>query len=431
MVDSEKMAQHRDLAIMHQSSRILDDIDQKSQQGGHLLIVDDETEILRSLRRQFRRKYQVFEANSADEGYRIMCETDIQVIISDQRMPGMTGTEFYGRVKAEFPDAIRLILTGYSDIKAVIAAINEGNVFRYITKPWDPQELDAIVREAFERYWLVKHNRLLMAELQTANQELEARVQARTAELEAANQELIALNQQKDGFLGMAAHDLRNPLSSIRGFAKLIAEDPAVAETEELGTFTDIIIKNSDHMLSLLDSLLDASQIQRGKLTLHPRPIHPEQLAADALDIHSRAGNQKGIRLISDISPDLPAVPMDPERIRQVLDNLISNAFKFSPTDTTVKLAVAGDTDGLRFSVRDQGLGIKPEELDRLFGEFQTTSTRSVDGQKGFGLGLAICKRIVEAHGGRIGVESEYGRGSCFYFTVPLAGRSAEAGDPA
>ncbi len=429
MVDSEKMAQHRDLAIMHQPSRILEDIEKKSQQGGNLLIVDDETEILRSLRRQFRRKYQVLEANSADAGYRIMCEQDIQVIISDQRMPGMTGTEFYGRVKAEFPDAIRLILTGYSDIKAVIAAINDGNVFRYITKPWDPQELDAIVKEAFERYWLVKHNRLLMAELQTANQELEARVQARTAELEAANQELIALNQQKDGFLGMAAHDLRNPLSSIRGFAKLIAED--LSETEELGTFTDIIIKNSDHMLSLLDSLLDASQIQRGKLTIHPQPIHPKQLAADTLDIHTRAGNQKGIRLISDISPDLPAVPMDPERIRQVLDNLISNAFKFSPTDTTVRLEVTQDTDGLRFSVRDQGLGIKPEELDRLFGEFQTTSTRSVDGQKGFGLGLAICKRIVEAHGGRIGVESEYGRGSCFYFTVPLEGASTEAGDSA
>lgn len=181
-----------------------------------LLIIDDEEEVLRALYRQFRRDYAVHLANSAEAGYRIMTEFPVHVIISDQRMPGMNGAEFFGKIKTEFPDAVRLLLTGYSDIQAVIAAINDGNIFRYIVKPWDPLELDTIVREAFDRYHLLVENRLLLVKLQQANSDLEARVAARTAELADANERLKALNAQKDQFLGMAAHDMRTPITVIQ-----------------------------------------------------------------------------------------------------------------------------------------------------------------------------------------------------------------------
>ncbi|MCP5498155.1 MAG: response regulator, partial [Leptospiraceae bacterium] len=159
----------------------------------NLLVLDDEEEILKALRRQFRKSYQIFDASTPKDAYIIMRENPIQVIISDQRMPEMNGTEFLSSVKSEFPDAIRLILTGYADIKAVIDAINAGNVFRYVTKPWDPVELDTIVNEAFEKYELTIRNRKLVEDLKTANELLEQRVKERT-------EELLKLNTTKDKF---------------------------------------------------------------------------------------------------------------------------------------------------------------------------------------------------------------------------------------
>ena len=128
----------------------------------NLLIVDDEVEITKSIARQFRRKYNVYSATSATNAISIMEKEHIQVILSDQRMPEMTGVDFFGAIKDKYPDALKLLLTGYSDIEAVIGAINEGQVFRYITKPWNPEELDSIVNEAFEKYELITNNRRLM-----------------------------------------------------------------------------------------------------------------------------------------------------------------------------------------------------------------------------------------------------------------------------
>jgi len=198
---------------------------------GNLLVIDDEEEILKALYRQFRRSYHVYTANSAAEGLRIMTETPIQVIISDQRMPGMNGAEFFGKVKTEYPDAIRLLLTGYTDIQAMIAAINDGNIYRYIVKPWDPVELDTVVREAFERYNLIVQNRRLMTELREANARLEQRVAERTKELEQANAMLKEMINQRDALLGMAAHDLRTPITVLQGFAELLL-DPRTPPSE-------------------------------------------------------------------------------------------------------------------------------------------------------------------------------------------------------
>ncbi|MBL7650249.1 MAG: response regulator, partial [Candidatus Hydrogenedentes bacterium] len=198
-------------------------------------------------------------------------ENPIQVIISDQRMPGMNGAEFFGKIKNEYPDAIRLLLTGYADIQAVISAINDGNIFRYIAKPWDPVELDTIVREAFERYHLIVQNRKLLEELQESNTRLEQRVAERTAELEEMNGRLLTLNQQKDSFLGMAAHDLRTPLTVLQGFTDLLTHPSA--RPEDFKEFIVIIRETIQQMLVLLDDLLDITAIEAGKLTLRPETV--------------------------------------------------------------------------------------------------------------------------------------------------------------
>ncbi|MBN8637591.1 MAG: hybrid sensor histidine kinase/response regulator [Anaerolineae bacterium] len=384
---------------------------------GQLLIIDDEEEILKALNRQFRREYDVYTAPSAEQGYRLMTETPIQVIISDQRMPGMNGAEFFGKIKNEYPDAIRLLLTGYADIQAVISAINDGNIFRYIAKPWDPVELDTIVREAFERYHLIVQNRKLLEELQESNTRLEQRVAERTAELEEMNGRLLTLNQQKDSFLGMAAHDLRTPLTVLQGFTDLLTHPSA--RPEDFKEFIVIIRETIQQMLVLLDDLLDITAIEAGKLTLRPETVAIAPFIERICKLSYRIGEQKGIQLVTDVAPDLPPITFDPRRIEQVLNNLLSNAFKFSHGGTTVTVQVRTRPDAVEFAVIDQGQGIRANEIDMVFGEFQRVSTKPTGDEGSTGLGLSICRRIVDLHNGHIAVESESGQGSRFYFTLP------------
>lgn len=383
-----------------------------------LLIIDDEEEILKALRRQFGRDYTVYTARSANEGYQIMMENPVQVIISDQRMPDMNGSEFFNKIKAEFPDAVRLLLTGYADIQAVIAAINDGNVYRYITKPWDPLELDTIVREAFERFQLIVDNRKLMIDLREANISLEQRVADRTTELEEANERLKTLNAQKDAFLGMAAHDLRSPITVLQGFADLLMHPRT--QMEDMREFVKIIQETLQQMLSLLDDILDITAIESGRLTLRPQPVNLYGFVERVIKLNRYIGLQKQIETVVELEPDLPLIEFDPQRIEQVLNNLLSNAYKFSHSDTQVLVSVNRQDGFVEFSVTDHGQGIKPEEIDMVFGEFQRVSTKPTGDEHSTGLGLSICKRIVGLHNGQIRVESEYGEGSRFSFTLPV-----------
>src|SRR5215207_1509013 len=135
-----------------------------------LLIVDDEPEVLASLRSLFRREFKVLTAERADQALDILrLGADVHVVITDQRMPGMTGTELLARVREEFPDVIRLMMTGYADVNSVVNAVNEGNVYRYIGKPWDPDELAAVIRDAFRQHRLISERRTLLRELEEAN----------------------------------------------------------------------------------------------------------------------------------------------------------------------------------------------------------------------------------------------------------------------
>ncbi len=386
--------------------------------------MDDDESILKMLKRQFRHTYAVYTATSAEAGDQIMRATPIQVIISDQRMPGMSGTEFFSKIKTEFPDAVRLLLTDDADPQALIAAINDGSIFRCIVKPWNALDLTTTVREAFERNSLIIQNRHLIQQLQEANAQLEQRVSERTAELEEANERLQALVAQKNAFLGMAAHDLRTPLTVIQGFTDLLVH-PRVTP-EETGEFVDIIRETLGQMLNLLDDILDITAIESGKLTLRPQELRLDQFVRRIIKLNRYVGTQKNIKLVAEIEPELPPLTVDPQRIEQVLNNLIGNAFKFSHPDTTVTVRVRRVDGSVEFSVADQGQGIPADEIDKVFGEFQRVSTKPTADEHSTGLGLSICKRIVGLHEGEIGVESTVGVGSRFYFTLPIHEREGQ-----
>lgn len=384
----------------------------------NLLLIDDEIDIVKSLYRQFRKNYSVYRANSAEEGYEIMTKVPIHVIISDQRMPGMKGSEFFARVKNDYPDAIRLLLTGYADIQAVIKAINDGNIFRYITKPWDPTELETIVREAFGRHDLMDENRGLLDELKDANTFLEQRVEERTVELQDANQQLQKLNAQKNTFLGTVAHDLRGPIGNVQTCLYLLKRLDLLPENSI--QFIDIIDDTSEKMLTLVNDLLDVSAIESGKLILEPKQTHLANFIDRVQRLNQQLSKMKGIDLRVAVQTENDHAVFDATRIEQVLDNLLGNAFKFSHSGSVVRLNVFEEADWLCFEVQDEGQGIKAEDIDKLFGAFQKTSTRPTGNEASSGLGLSICKRIVELHGGHIEVDSIWGEGTSFKVMIPI-----------
>ena len=260
----------------------------------------------------------------------------------------------------------------------------------------------------------------LNQEVNTLQRELikEKQLLVRTLhDLQKANRQLQEVSDQKDRFLGIAAHDLRSPLASVSGYAKLLlAKIPldADATTNALRAIERAAAK----MLHLVNELLDITKIESGTLELTIEDVSLPSFVESILVLNRPIGAAKEIELISEMS-DATEWRFDPARVEQVLDNLIGNAFKFSNRGSVIRLATRVVDAELEFSVTDQGQGIPPSEVDGVFGEFTQTSTRATAGEKGAGLGLAICRRIVELHGGKIAVESEQGVGSRFYFRLP------------
>ena len=385
----------------------------------NLLIIDDEVEITKSLARQFRRKYNVFTSTSAAEGIQIMEKEKIQVVLSDQRMPGMTGVDFFSKIKDKYPDALKLILTGYTDIEAVIGAINDGQVFRYVTKPWNPNELDTIINEAFEKYELITNNRKLMHSLQDANQNLEEKVKARTIQLENLNAKLSELNTEKNRYIGMVAHDLRNPIGVAVSFLDFLIENIDNITKEEKIEYLGYINTSCSFSLNLIHDFLDASKIEAGIFDLNLMELEYLSFVKASIIQSEVLAKVKSQEIIINTDRISIMARFDKNKIQQVLNNLLSNAIKYSFSNTKIVLDISETNDEIITKIIDQGQGIPTEELSNVFHPFQITSVKATADEKSTGLGLAIVKKIIEAHKGYVNVESEVGKGSTFWFSFP------------
>jgi PAS domain S-box-containing protein len=233
------------------------------------------------------------------------------------------------------------------------------------------------------------------------------------------NTELAALNEQKNQFLGMAAHDLRNPLAVILNYSEFILGGDVGAMTPEQTKFIATMKRSSEFMLKLVNDLLDVAKIEAGKVNLELEPTDLAALLTENIALNRVIVEKKGIRLELEVAADLPKMELDPAKIEQVLNNLVSNAVKFSNPGGIVSVRATRVNGTVSISVADRGPGIPPDELGRLFTAFGRTSVRSTSGEKDTGLGLLIVKRILEAHRGGIRVESEPGKGTTFVVTLP------------
>ena len=228
-----------------------------------------------------------------------------------------------------------------------------------------------------------------------------------------SEKKMFEMNKLKDRFLGMAAHDLRTPLVSIRGFSEMLLTEETGHLSAEQKRLIDIIYKASNDMLNLVNDLLDISAIESGRLDLVCDTVSLDQVVRERIILYHIIARKKNITLDFATEP-LERVRMDTQKIIQVIDNLIGNAIKYSPEDATVAVRLRTESKLLYMDVHDQGMGIPVEEQAKLFGDFQRLSVKPTAGEKSTGLGLSIAKKIAQAHGGDIMVKSAPGKGSCF-----------------
>ncbi|MDP2965868.1 MAG: ATP-binding protein, partial [Pelolinea sp.] len=231
--------------------------------------------------------------------------------------------------------------------------------------------------------------------------------------LEKQRIQLENLNQMKNKFLGICAHDLRNPLSSIMGYSELILDDNQVTLSEDHTMCIGRIHSSALRMLEMVNTLLDVSVIESGHLELHLSKGAVKPLLEEHIQISRLLADKKNITIHSSLH-DTPDISFDKDRISQVFDNIISNAIKYSPQGSSIYVSLDSTNGYVRVSVRDEGPGISREEQGKLFHEFQRLSSKPTGGEKSTGLGLAIVKKIIDYHKGKIEVESQPGKGSTF-----------------
>lgn len=263
-------------------------------------------------------------------------------------------------------------------------------------------------------------NKMTVA-LQEAYSGLEQKVAERTQELMVANQKLDEAYRHKSAFLASMSHEFRTPLNAIIGFSEVLLDPSLKVSEEERKQFLTDIFTSGKHLLKLINEVLDLSKIEAGRMELQIEPASLHEALQAVQSTMRPLAAKKAIELQVESNGQIDLIPMDSARIKQVLLNLVGNAVKFTPQGGQVWVRADADNGALRVEVGDSGAGVPPEQHQRIFLEFQQVITGE-GGEKpeGTGLGLALAKQFVEMHGGRIWVESDVGKGSRFFFTLPL-----------
>jgi protein-histidine pros-kinase len=254
---------------------------------------------------------------------------------------------------------------------------------------------------------------------QKLRREEEARRKSR--ELEEENRRMQEANRLKSEFLANMSHELRTPLNAIIGFSELMIKGKAGPVSAEHEEYLGDILNSARHLLELINDVLDLAKVESGKLDFRPEKVDLAKVVSEVRDILRGIASGKGIRLDAHVDPTLPHAQLDPARLKQVLYNYLSNALKFTGEGGVVTVRVVPEPQRrFRIEVEDTGIGIRAEDVSRLFVEFQQLDTSASKKHAGTGLGLALTRRIVEAQGGVVGVWSEPGRGSTFWAVLPL-----------
>lgn len=364
--------------------------------GRRVLIVDDDRLNVRILTGILKPEgYELRAVHSGEEALAVYADFKPDLVLLDVMMPGINGFETCRTLKARHGELLApvIFITAKSESDDVVEGLAAGGV-DYLPKPFKAREALARLRTHLQNRLLNEQQRQLVSQLSAAN-------------------------ASKNKLLGIVAHDLRNPLASIRGLADFLADGTVGEITPDQLDLVKTIQETSQSMLTMVNELLDISVIESGELKIHQeiRPI--AELLNKSVYLNNINAAKKGSRIELEGIDAETELHIDGDKIKQVIDNLLSNAIKFSPPNSVIHVSVERSEQGCSVLVRDQGPGIPDSERHKLFKDFSQTSVKPTAGEKSTGLGLAICKRIMESHGGSIAAENSPTGGSVFRITFP------------
>lgn len=348
-----------------------------------ILFIDDEEIVLRSCRRIFAgADYEIDTALSGEEGLSKAINQDYDLVVTDLKMPGIGGMEVLTRLRKVRPDTTVIIFTGYASVDTAREALKNG-AFDYIPKPFTPEEIREVIKNA-----------------------LEARAGKQRTMLD---------------LMAIVSHELKSPVSALHTTASTLYKGYFGQLSPEQMKILETIIRNCEYLEDIIRSYLDLSRMELNQLDSFKEEIYfVKDVVEDVLTLPEIADNTKKMAMVRNFSGDV-RINGDPRLLKILVRNLISNAIKYGNEGTEVKLGLEVKNSEMIFSVYNQGVGINPEDGQRLFRKFERLKQKGTEGVKGSGLGLYICKKIVDSHGGRIWFESEPGRRVTFYVSLALA----------
>jgi signal transduction histidine kinase len=374
-----------------------------------VLVVDDNADMRAYLARLLTGEYRVLTATNGNDALIQVQQHGPALVVADIMMPIMTGHDLLQEMRKE--EALRtipvILLTARAGTEARVESLEAG-ADDYVSKPFHEEELLARIKNQLR--------------IHRQERELEARAKELEnlyAKLEGANAELRDLNVRKSEFVSIVSHDLRTPLSAIAGFVENLLSELGGPLSAKQRHYLERIQVNIGRLVRMINDLLDLATIEAGTIEFRPTPVLIRSLVESLVENLQAVAREKGVDLRVEAASEDWLVQADPDKLTQVLTNLVHNACKFTPTGGEVRIALSMATDGcVRLCVSDTGCGISPSDLGHVFEKFYSGRSSST-GRRGTGLGLAIAKHFVELHHGRIWVESQEQQGSQFYFTVP------------
>ncbi|MCD6453486.1 MAG: hybrid sensor histidine kinase/response regulator [Dehalococcoidales bacterium] len=352
--------------------------------------------------------YRVTGLSCGADALKAIRQNHFDVIVADIKLPDIGGLEILELAKEMNAEVAVIMMTGYASLETSVEALNRG-AYAYFTKPVNPDELKTTIANALKQQRLLLENKKLIESLQRSNNLLFK-----------ANEELKKATRAKSEFLAGMSHELRTPLNAIIGFSELLLDEVPGKINDEQRECLDDILSSGRHLLELVNDVLDLSRVEAGKLKLKLEKLNLARIITSVVPTIKSLLDKNQHRLEVNIEADLPPVRADRNRLRQILLNLLSNAIKFTPSGGKLGIEVTRDGDYCQVSVVDNGIGIKEEDQRNIFDAFTQLDTSPERKKEGTGLGLALTKQFVEICDGRIWVESEYGKGSRFIFTLPL-----------
>lgn len=384
-------------------------------QQAHILIVDDDTALLQALPQAIHLRLPEVRVDTSDLAFaalNLVQEHEYDAIVSDIKMPGMDGLALLAKIQELRPATPTLLITGHGDHSLAIQALR-GGAYDFIQKPIDRDYFVVALRRAIQTHQLHQQVAEQQRALEAHAKSLEQTVQERT-------RELVEANTAKDEFLSIASHELKTPLSSLKGMTQLLRRRLERAGSSEASYLANM--ENSIRRMEVLvNDLLNISFVEMGIFALHCVRCDIGTLCQHLVEEYV-AGTNPPPAVMLDIPEEPVQVKVDIDRIGQVIINLLSNARKYSVCNFPIRVTVERDNDECKVSVHDSGIGIAPDVLPHVFERFYRVPGVEVQtgSSVGFGLGLYISRQIVEHHGGRIEVSSVLASGSVFSIILPL-----------